>query len=85
MKVKIIYDKNQIKKELLFIEKNIQHFITYKMYFYFPFESVAAKDDLVIKKQIEKDEEKFKMKIIKDRIVDEWTKKEKIIIKFLLT
>ncbi len=83
MKIKIIYDKKQIKKELPFIERNIQHFKKNKMFFYFPFEPVAMKDNLMINKQIKKDEERLKIEQTKNKIINEWEKKEEIVFKLL--
>lgn len=81
MKVQIIYDKNQIKKELNFIKENIPHFEKNKMFFYFPFESIL--DNSIINEQIKNDEKKFKIREIEKKLLDEWTKKEKTVFDLL--
>ncbi|MEA2088386.1 MAG: hypothetical protein U9O55_00915 [Patescibacteria group bacterium] len=83
MKIKIIYDKNQIKKKLNFIEECIPHFERNKMFFYFPFDNTSKKDSLIIDEQIKKDEEKFKIKSTKEKIVKAWKEKESAVLNFL--
>lgn len=83
VKIQIIYNKNQIKKELSFVKDNIQHFKKNKMFFYFPFDRVSNKDNLTIDRQIEKDEEKFKIKIVKEKITKAWEEKESSVFNLL--
>jgi hypothetical protein len=83
MKIQIIYDENQIKKELNFIEECIPYFKRNKMFFYFPFDNTSKKDSLIIDEQIKKDEEKFKIKSTKGKIVKAWEEKELAVLDLL--
>ncbi|MCD4706013.1 SprT-like domain-containing protein [bacterium] len=83
MKIKIIYNSNIMKKELLFIESNLAYFKKNKMFFYFPFESIKKTSDKNIIKQIHKDEKHFQIEKIKKILEKQWAKKEKLVFNCL--
>ena len=83
MKVKIVYDINKIKNELFFIENNLAYFKKNKMFFYFPFESIKKTSDKKIIEQMHKDEKRFKIKKIKEKIEKKWEEKENSVFEYL--
>jgi hypothetical protein len=83
MKLKILYNSNEIKRQLPFIEKNVSHFKKNKMFFYFPFESLEKMSTKEIQEQICKDEKNFQIEKFKKKLEKEWNKKEKFIFEAL--
>lgn len=83
MKVRIIYNLNIIKKELLFIENSLACFKKNKMFFYFPFESIKKINNKNINKQIYKDEKHFQIEKMKKILEKKWAEKEDLVFKCL--
>jgi phosphoenolpyruvate synthase/pyruvate phosphate dikinase len=84
MKIKILYNLNQVKKELLFIEKNVAYFKKNNMFFYFPFESIKETSTNKISEQIHKDEKIYKPEKVLNSIEKKWEKTEGSVFNCLL-
>ena len=73
MRVKFIYNKKRIRKELNFIKSRTEFLKNKGMFYYFPFSA----DLLNFKKQLEIDEKKFNIEKKTKFLVNNWIKKEK--------